>query len=179
MTSEQEKTQVTRRDVELACWRIWYRLDQRGDCSAHNLMANCGIHEDLLKEAGEALTDMGMVQKTIHPESGETIYTLREPKPRMMQVFPTLGGGHMSDENEDTQTYSVGPLSDSTWLTLYDMLSHAQMDAPEFIQDEYREAKEEFLNAHPDDAIGNPEEEWSEGMKEAWNDMVMEMIEDV
>lgn len=74
--------------------------------------------------------------------------------------------------------YSVGPLDNSTWLVIYEMVSRACSDAPDVLQDEYREAKDEFLAAHPDEATGSPEN-WPESMREAWNEMVLKEIEDV
>lgn len=79
-------------EIELACWRIWYRLKHRGDCTAHNLMANCGIGESLFKEATNSMREIGMVEKAVS-EDDRSVYTLREPQARMMQVFPTLDGG--------------------------------------------------------------------------------------
>lgn len=91
----------------------------------------------------------------------------------------------MSDDTPSGQVaggtleeYSVGPLTDETWLTIYEMLSHAWNDAPEHLKDEYWEARMDFLAAHPEEATGNPDEDWSDGMKEAWNETVAEMIED-
>lgn len=92
----------------------------------------------------------------------------------------------MSDDtsasvSEQIDEYSVGPLDDSTWLTIYAMLTEARSSVSDVepLYDEYQEATEAFLSAHPDGVFGAPEEDWSDGMKEAWNDMVSEMIRHV
>jgi len=76
-------------DVEAASWRIWYRLKERGACTKENLMANCGIHSDLLGEALDGLTAMGQVEQT---EIDPPTFELYDENARMMQVFPTLEG---------------------------------------------------------------------------------------
>lgn len=73
--------------IEAACWRIWYRLKERGCCSMENLMANCGVDSETFEEAFQAMKDMGMVQRA---RTEEVLYELRVEEPRMMQVFPTI-----------------------------------------------------------------------------------------
>lgn len=78
---------------ELACWRIWYRLSQRGACWEQDLMANCGIQESLFDEAIDGLMNIGMIEETQHSDAkDQSEYGLIEDEPRMMQVFPTLEG---------------------------------------------------------------------------------------
>lgn len=70
--------------IETACWRIWHRLDVRGELTEKDLMANCGVGSEIFEEAITALVDIGTVEET---EDG--LYRAVE-NPRMMQVFPTL-----------------------------------------------------------------------------------------
>jgi len=78
---------------ECACWRIWYRLKVRGPLWEENLMANCGIHSDLFDKAIDGMMSMGMIEEAEHDDCKDrSKYKLIADEPRMMQVFPTLGG---------------------------------------------------------------------------------------
>jgi len=80
-------------DIEAACWRIWYRLKERGECSYMDLIANTGIKEGLFYDAIEALESFGQVEVGERDGAGNpATYRLCDEKARMMQVFPTLEG---------------------------------------------------------------------------------------
>jgi len=74
--------------LEAACWRIWYRLNRRGECTQENLMANCGLHSDLIKAALQTLIDIGQIEYSVRSDG--TWYELADEKARIMQVFPTM-----------------------------------------------------------------------------------------
>lgn len=79
------------RVIETACWRIWYRLEQRGECTGQNLMANAGVGTDVFDEAMDAMMNFGNVKEVDHNDrTDESTYALADDKARMMQIFPTI-----------------------------------------------------------------------------------------
>jgi len=75
------------RTIEAACWRIWYRLKERGEATPRNLMANCGVEKEVFEEAIEALQKMGQVDRTTAEIES---YELHDENARMMQIFSTI-----------------------------------------------------------------------------------------
>jgi len=78
------------RTIEAACWRIWYRLNERGEATPENLMANCGLDSATFEEAIQTLRDIGQVEPTTADIES---YELVDDTPRMMQVFSTIYEG--------------------------------------------------------------------------------------
>lgn len=80
---------MTDRAIEAACWRIWYKLRERGEATRKDLQASCGIADDVFDEAIQDLRRMGQVDSTT---ANIESYELQDDTPRMMQVFPTIYG---------------------------------------------------------------------------------------
>jgi len=83
------------RTIEAACWRIWYRLKERGEATPENLMANCGIEKEVFEEAIQTLKSMGQIERTT---SEIKSYELHDENARMMQVFSTIWRQELQNE---------------------------------------------------------------------------------
>jgi len=87
---------MTDRTVEAACWRIWYRLKERGEATPQNLMANCGIEREAFDEAIDVLRSMGQVEQTTAEIES---YELHDETARMMQVFSTIHRQELTNDD--------------------------------------------------------------------------------
>lgn len=83
---------MTKNAREVACWRVWYYLEQHGSSWETAIRANANIGTELFDHAIDTLVDLDVVAEVAHSDiRDESKYITMDSEPPLLAVFPGVG----------------------------------------------------------------------------------------